>query len=165
MSSVRALRSRYSDASHCLDAGSAYHKAYRNFFLYAAHGLRRDLNGHDTQAYENVYAYVSDCWGPAGKMWLKTGANNTFRDNACIANSDEGGFASDCAGATPVNLTITRNRVFNRCGTLKVKLCDASNAATSRRRSAPQTTATIGGRATPTLKHEKGTRPPEGERT
>ena len=113
------------------DDGSAYYKVYRNFFLYAAHGLKSDFNGHDTQAYENVYAYVSDCWGPAGKMWLKTGANNTFRDNACIANSDEGGFASDCAGATPVNLTITRNRVFNRRGTLKVKLCDASNTVKS----------------------------------
>ena len=59
-------------------------------------------------------------------MWLFTGTRNLFRDNACITNSDVGGFASDCV--KPTNLSVSGNTVYNRNGTLgKTKLCDATN--------------------------------------
>jgi len=108
------------------DDGSSYYKAYSNFFIYAANGLKSDFNGHDTQAYGNVYAFVSNCWGPSGGMWLLTGMRNVFRDNHCIANSDAGGFDSDCV--KPTNLTVTGNTVYNRKGSLDgTKLCDPTN--------------------------------------
>ena len=36
----------------------------------------------------NVYAWTNDCWG--------SGNSDQFVSNTCIANSDTGGFKSDC---------------------------------------------------------------------
>ena len=76
----------------------------------------------------NVYAYVSNCWGPSGHAHSHelTGVRNAFRDNKCIANSDTGGFASDCV--KPANLTVSGNIIYNREGRLaNIRLCDATN--------------------------------------
>ena len=77
------------------DDGSAYYNSTFNFFVYAANGLKSDFNGNNNRANYNVYGYVSNCWGPAGQTWL-TGIYNQFVGNDCIANSDTGGFSSDC---------------------------------------------------------------------
>jgi len=107
------------------DDGSSYYKAYNNFFVYAANGLKSDFNGHDTQAYDNVYGYVSDCWGPAGHMWLLTGMRNVFRNNLCVSSTDDAGFRSDCV--KPLNASITGNTIYNRQGKLSVQICDTTN--------------------------------------
>ena len=67
--------------------------------------------------YAQVYGYVDNCWG--------AGTNNWFVDNDCFANSDTGGFGSDCSPKTPMQ--IHDNRFYNRNGTSGTKLCNASN--------------------------------------
>jgi len=99
------------------DDGSAYYETYENFFVFAANGLKSDFNGHDNRHYRNVYGYVSNCWGG--------GNNNWFVNNTCVANSDDGGFRSDCNHNT--GMQIFGNSIYNRDGKLNQKLCDASN--------------------------------------
>lgn len=108
------------------DDGSAFYKTYENFFVFGANGIKSDFNGRKNEHYRNVYGYVSDCWGPSG-TWLKTGDDNVFADNWCIANSDDGGFASDCH--KPEGFNVSGNKVYNRDGHFAsgFKLCDTSN--------------------------------------
>ena len=64
-----------------------------------------------------VYGYVSNCLGKGDSNW--------FVDNECFANSDSGGFASDCND--PSNMQIYGNHFYNRNGNSTTKLCNASN--------------------------------------
>ena len=108
------------------DDGSAFYKTYENFFVYGANGIKSDFNGRMNEHYRNVYGYVSDCWGPSS-TWLHTGEGNVFASNWCVANSDDGGFASDCH--KPKGFNVSDNKVYNRDGHFAsgFKLCDASN--------------------------------------
>jgi hypothetical protein len=99
------------------DDGSAYYKTHDNFFVYGANGLKSDFNGHDNRHFNNVYGYVSNCWGAGTKNW--------FVGNDCIANSDHGGFNSDCK--VPMEMQLFGNRFYNRDGNSFSKLCNASN--------------------------------------
>ena len=63
---------------------------------------------------------MSNCW--------IAGNSNRFVNNTCIANSNTGGFTSDCPGKGPAPLmTVAANRIYNQAGKLDAKLCDPSN--------------------------------------
>ncbi len=83
---------------------------------YAANGLKSDFNGNNNRHTNNVYGYVGNCWG--------TGSQDWFVNNDCFANSDSGGFRSDC---NPGDMQIWGNRFYNREGESSTKLCNASN--------------------------------------
>ena len=50
---------------------------------------------------------MNNCWGPS-KPDLRTGEGNVFSQNWCVANSDRGGFASDCR--KPKGVVVTQNK-------------------------------------------------------
>ena len=101
------------------DDGSAYYNTHDNFFVYAANGLKSDFGGHDNYHNDNLYGYVSNCWGG--------GNSNQFINNTCIANSDSGGFQSDCK-KSPL-MTISGNKIYNKKGKIagSDKFCDKTN--------------------------------------
>merc|ERR1712196_247 len=71
------------------DDGSSYYNTHDNFFVYAANGLKSDFGGHDNYHNDNVYAFIN---------------------NTCVANSAQGGFASDCHKA-PL-MTVSGNSIY-----------------------------------------------------
>jgi len=99
------------------DDGSSYYKTHDNAFIYAANGLKSDFGGHDNQHFRNLYTWVSNCWGG--------GNSDHFVNNTCIANSNTGGFASDCK-QSPL-MEVSGNKIYNQAGSLSAKICDASN--------------------------------------
>lgn len=100
-----------------LDAGSSYYNTHDNFFVYAANGLKSDFGGNHNYHKRNVYAFTNNCWGG--------GNSDQFVNNTCVANSDTGGFRSDCS-KSPL-MTISGNHIYNREGKLDEKMCDTSN--------------------------------------
>ena len=100
------------------DDGSSYYHTHDNFFVYAANGLKSDFGGQYNEHFDNVYVWVNNCWG--------SGNSDIFVNNSCIANSESGGFKSDCQKG-PL-MTVSGNAIFNKNGTLgDTKICDASN--------------------------------------
>jgi hypothetical protein len=113
------------------DDGSSYYHTHDNFFVYAANGLKSDFGGHHNEHSSNVYVWVNDCWG--------SGNNDQFVNNTCIANSDSGGFKSDCKKG-PL-MTVSGNSIYNREGSLgDTKLCDTSNHVAGKWPSAKEVT-------------------------
>jgi len=100
------------------DDGSAYYNTTQNFMAYGSAGLKSDFGGHDNYHQFNIYPWVSDCWGD-GNM-------DRFIGNTCIANSDDGGFATDCRGLAPY-MNVSGNTIYTATGNLSSKLCDPSN--------------------------------------
>ena len=100
------------------DDGSAYYNTHDNFFVYAANGLKSDFGGHHNFHNDNLYGFVSNCWGG--------GNSNQFINNTCVANSANGGFRSDCQ-KSPL-MTISGNKIANSDGSLgSTKICDNTN--------------------------------------
>merc|ERR1712196_171460 len=88
------------------DDGSSYYNTHDNFFVYAENGLKSDFGGHDNYHNNNVYAFVSNCWG--------RGNSNEFMNNTCIGNSAAGSFTSDCFKA-PM-MTVSGNQIYTKSG-------------------------------------------------
>lgn len=100
------------------DDGSSYYHTHDNFFIYAANGLKSDFGGQYNEHHRNVYVFVDNCWG--------SGNSDQFVNNTCIANSQMGGFASDCKKG-PL-MTVSGNTIYNGAGTLNgTKICDVTN--------------------------------------
>jgi len=100
------------------DDGSSYYHTHDNLFAYAANGLKSDFGGHHNEHVHNVYAWVNNCWG--------SGNSDRFINNTCIANSDRGGFSSDCTKG-PL-MTVSGNAIYNQEGSPgSVRFCDRSN--------------------------------------
>jgi hypothetical protein len=112
------------------DDGSSYYNTHDNFFAYAANGLKSDFGGQHNYHERNVYAWVGNCWG--------SGNSDRFIENTCIANSDTGGFASDCRKG-PL-MVVNGTRIYNKEGTIgSTKLCDKTNVVAGKWPSAAET--------------------------
>ena len=88
------------------DVSSFYH-THDNFLVYAAAGLKSDFGGQWNWHYDNVYAYVGQCFG--------TGNNLAFFNNTCATFGD--GYLSDCQKEMP---KIYGNVVSNEKGEMHV---------------------------------------------
>jgi hypothetical protein len=97
--------------------GSSYYNTHDNFFAYAANGLKSDFGGHHNWHNDNVYAWVTNCWG--------VGNNDHFINNTCISNTDDGGFKSDCEKG-PL-MQVSGNQIYNAQGKTSTKFCDPTN--------------------------------------
>jgi hypothetical protein len=90
---------------------SAYIKVHENFLAYGDNGLKSDFGGHDELYYDNVLAYVGNCW----KMWNFFGYNDGFYNNSCVFRQD---YPSDCfAKGEGVGWEVHDNKVFSKDGT------------------------------------------------
>ena len=74
--------------------------------------MKSDFGGHHNYHDYNVYAWVSNCWGK--------GNSNRYIGNTCIANSDKGGFGSDC-GKAPL-MIVNATQIYNKNGALEAKI-------------------------------------------
>ena len=102
------------------DDGSSYYKTSKNAFIFAANGLKSDFGGQHNEHFDNLYAWVGSCWGGGD------GNSDHYLNNTCVANSDTGGFGSDCV-LGPL-MVVSGNEVYNANGTLgNTKICDKTN--------------------------------------
>ena len=86
------------------DDGSSYYLTHNNYFVYAGTGLKSDFGGQWNHHFNNVYAYVNNCF--------ERGNNLAFYNNTCQTNN--GNYQSTCSPAYPHGyMTVRDNSVHS----------------------------------------------------
>ena len=84
------------------DDGSTYYLTHNNYFTYGFAGPKSDFGGQWNHHYENVYAYVYECFG--------TGNNMAFFNNVCQTRGGKYGSTCDI----PATMTVRNNSVYSK---------------------------------------------------
>jgi len=103
------------------DDGSAYLRAYENFFAYGSNGLKGDFGGHDQRWHGNVIAYAGGCFGAPMPFRYFHGFNDAFVNNSCVAwgkGYGVGVYSSDCD--LDRSWTLGANKVYTADGTCQI---------------------------------------------
>eukprot|EP01060_Flectonema_neradi_P039947 TRINITY_DN896_c1_g1_i2.p1 TRINITY_DN896_c1_g1~~TRINITY_DN896_c1_g1_i2.p1 ORF type:complete len:953 (+),score=255.36 TRINITY_DN896_c1_g1_i2:56-2914(+) len=98
------------------DDGSSYYLTHNNYMVYASTGLKSDFGGQWNHHFDNVYAYVANCFGD--------GNNLAFFGNVCQYTA---GYQSTC-GTLPT-MTVRNNQVYSKDG--QTKICPGDTNTTT----------------------------------